>query len=273
MISSTGRLNSEDADILPNPEAVEKRALDELGAPKSLSKRRSRLALDSDDEEEDVEELQEPKDSEIEKVDKDQNVPEENEDEAAKRGVSEAAAALEAVIHSAAQVAQEEQNDFSGAQSKADSAPISAAVAFEAQKADLVRQRACVAYLLEMQRFAGYVTTGIEDVRNMLHSKTVTDVLEAIEFFLTAKQAGVRNLDTALRHMMAMIWSQEEQVRKAVLDASRWVFFDYVLSDLSSRFKICSSSDDYTSNQILWTSLLLRRVGYHQLQWRRLSPL
>lgn len=143
------------------------------------------------------------------------------EEEAVERGVSEAAAALEAVIHSAAQVAQTEQ-----AESPPSGLPplISAEVAFEAQKADLVRQRACVAYLREMQCFGVYVSAAIEDMRNLLHSKTVTDVLEAIEFFLTAKQNGVRNLDAALRHMMAMIWSQEEQIRKAVLDAFRWVF-------------------------------------------------
>ncbi|KAM7541321.1 hypothetical protein Aperf_G00000027562 [Anoplocephala perfoliata] len=209
-----GRLNSEDVNILPNPEAVEKRAFGREDASKSL---------DSDDEEEDVEDrtIHRSEDSDIEKADKD----EENEDEAAERGVSEAAAALEAVIHSAAQVAHEGHHDSSSANSNADNVSISAAVAFEAQKADLIRQRACVAYLLEMQRFAGYVTTGIEDVRGMLHSKTVTDVLEAIDFFLTAKQAGVRNLDTALRNMMAMIWSQEEQIRKAVLDASRRLYF------------------------------------------------
>lgn len=135
----------------------------------------------------------------------------------AEEGVSEAAAALEAVIHSAAQVAQEGQMNVTPSQPQL----ISAEVAFEAQRADLVRQRACVAYLREMQRFATYVSTGIENVCNLLHSKNVTDVLEAIEFFLTAKQAGVRSLDAALRHMMAMIWSQEEQIRKAVLDASR----------------------------------------------------
>uniref|UniRef100_A0A5K3FMD3 Condensin complex subunit 1 n=1 Tax=Mesocestoides corti TaxID=53468 RepID=A0A5K3FMD3_MESCO len=140
------------------------------------------------------------------------------EKKAVELGACEAAAALEAAIHSAAMVAQDEQCGTTRP-------PISVEVAFEAHKADLVRQRACVAYLREMQRFAGYMATAIDDVKNMLHSKTVTDVLEAIDFFLTAKQAGVRNLDSAIRHMMAMIWSQEEQIRKAVLDACRRLYF------------------------------------------------
>ncbi|VDM34274.1 unnamed protein product [Hydatigera taeniaeformis] len=151
------------------------------------------------------------------------------EEDVVEQGVSEAAAALEAVIHSAAQVAQDGQMNVSLTHPP----PISAEVAFEAQKADLIRQRACVAYLREMQCFAGYVSTGIENMCNLLHSKNVTDVLEAIEFFLTAKQAGVRNLDAALRHMMAMIWSQEEQIRKAVLDASRRLYFQPDIVDES----------------------------------------
>lgn len=183
--------------------------------------------MDSDGEAENVDEVEEEESedkqssdaesSETGKRETDRN--REREHQAEEQGVSEAAAALEAVIHSAAQVAQEGLRASNGLESR----PLSAEVAFEAQKADLIRQRACVAYLLEMQRFADCVKTGIEDIRNMLHSKTITDVLEAIDFFLTAKQAGVRGLDAALRHLMAMIWSQEEQIRKAVLDACRYI--------------------------------------------------
>nr|VZI28103.1 unnamed protein product [Spirometra erinaceieuropaei] len=163
-----------------------------------------------------------------------------NSKAATEQGFSEAAAALEAVIHSAALVAQHDADsagttdgvtrssqgrDMSHMPATADAPPVSTEVALEACKADLVRQRACVAYLREIDRFAKYMATAIEDVRNMLHAKTASDVLEAIEFFLTAKQAGVKNLDDSLRHMLTMIWSQEESVRKAVLDACRRLYF------------------------------------------------
>lgn len=152
----------------------------------------------------------------------DKNDLENAEKEAAEEeeGISEAAAALKAVIHCAARIAQTETNTTTLNSCENDQ-PVSAEVAFEARKADLVRQRACVAYLRDMQQFAGYMMTGVEDVKTMLHAKTVTDVLEAIEFFLIAKQAGVKNLDGALRHMLAMIWSQEETIRKTVRDACR----------------------------------------------------
>ena len=222
-----GRLNSDDVSLLPtsnenikNTEKVSKESKDK---PKKSTRGRRLLELsgsDDDDDEGNPNDEQGDENTDVssnreKKSGRSDGVAE--EEEAAEQGVSEAAAALEAVIHSAAQVAQTEQAE------KSPPPPISAEVAFEAQKADLVRQRACVAYLCEMQRFAVYVATGIEDMRIILHSKTVTDVLEAIEFFLTAKQGGVRNLDAALRHMMAMIWSQEEQIRKAVLDAFRCV--------------------------------------------------
>ncbi|BHF59373.1 meiotic chromosome condensation [Sparganum proliferum] len=163
-----------------------------------------------------------------------------NSKAATEQGFSEAAAALEAVIHSAALVAQHDADsasttdgvtrssqgrDMGHMPATADAPPVSTEVALEACKADLVRQRACVAYLREIDRFAKYMATAIEDVRNMLHAKTASDILEAIEFFLTAKQAGVKNLDDSLRHMLTMIWSQEESVRKAVLDACRRLYF------------------------------------------------
>ncbi|KAL5112034.1 hypothetical protein TcWFU_004807 [Taenia crassiceps] len=201
-----GRFNQEDAGMLPsNPD-------DSYDTKKNFPE-------DHEDEER-GEEKGEESDGE-EECQRAKAQVEEEEDVVAEQGVSEAAAALEAVIHSAAQVAQEGQMNVTPSQALL----VSADVAFEAQRADLVRQRACVAYLREMQCFASYISTGIENMCNLLHSKNVTDVLEAIEFFLTAKQAGVRSLDSALRHMMAMIWSQEEQIRKAVLDASRRLYF------------------------------------------------
>ncbi|VDL90104.1 unnamed protein product [Schistocephalus solidus] len=163
-----------------------------------------------------------------------------NSKAATEQGFSEAAAALEAVIHSAALVAQHDADsvgasdrvstssqgrNVSQVPANGDAPPVSMEVALEACKSDLVRQRACVAYLREIDRFAKYMATAIEDVRNMLHAKTASDVLEAIEFFLTAKQAGVKNLDESLRHMLTMIWSQEESIRKAVLDACRRLYF------------------------------------------------
>ncbi|VDL41819.1 unnamed protein product [Hymenolepis diminuta] len=231
-----GSLNANDANLLPNPDkgitSSEKSAAnteDEEEQPKASSKCRNRNILDLDDEDNDEEEDDREQSGESQeesnKAEQEEDRNKNKENQAEQQGVSEAAAALEAVIHSAAQVAQEGQRGGISEGSPYPPHTMSAEVAFEAQKADLIRQRACVTYLLEMQRFAEYVTTGIEDIRNMLHSKTTTDVLEAIELFLTAKQAGVRNLDAALRHMMAMIWSQEEQIRKSVLDASRRLYF------------------------------------------------
>ncbi|VDQ17565.1 unnamed protein product, partial [Trichobilharzia regenti] len=75
---------------------------------------------------------------------------------------------------------------------------------------EVVRQRACIAYLLETSTFLSHIQTAIKDFQAMLSSKTLTDVTEAIEFFVVAKQAGIKGLEQGIRLLLALIWSQEE---------------------------------------------------------------
>ncbi|KAK4475493.1 hypothetical protein MN116_002542 [Schistosoma mekongi] len=146
---------------------------------------------------------------------------------------SDAAAALEEAIHSAAAavtsgpISLHENNDGSRDDSDHLSGPSplrSTTVAQTQLAADIIRQRACVAYLLETSAFITHIQTAIKDFQLMLSSKTISDVTEAIEFFVIAKQAGVKGLEAGIRLVLTLIWSQEETVRKAVIEACQKLY-------------------------------------------------
>ncbi|KER23370.1 hypothetical protein T265_08743 [Opisthorchis viverrini] len=129
---------------------------------------------------------------------------------------SDAAAALEAAIHSAAAIASHTPQDGRS--------PLrSTTVAHSELSAEVMRQRACVAYLRETSAFSSLIQLAIQDFQLMLASKTLTDVTEAIEFFVTAKHAGVRGLEAGIQQIFIQIWSQDEPIRKAVVEAFQYV--------------------------------------------------
>ncbi|CAH8500263.1 unnamed protein product [Schistosoma bovis] len=157
----------------------------------------------------------------------------------------DAAAALEAAIHSAAAVAAGSVNNLStenncigirgGNDLMIESSPLrSTSVAQTQLTADVIRQRACVAYLLETSSFILHIQTAIKDFQSMLSSKTISDVIEAIEFFVIAKQAGVKGLENGIRLLLTLIWSQEETIKKAVIEACQKL---YLQPDSEEHFK------------------------------------
>ncbi|THD21068.1 Condensin complex subunit 1 [Fasciola hepatica] len=128
-------------------------------------------------------------------------------------------AALEAAIHTAAEVASQTPS------SVAARSPLrSTTVAHAELSASVMRQRACVAYLRETSAFASLIGMAIRDFQNMLASKTLSDVTEAIEFFVSAKHAGVAGLGSGIQQIFVQIWSQEETIRKAVVEAFRKLY-------------------------------------------------
>ncbi|CAH8495400.1 unnamed protein product [Heterobilharzia americana] len=140
---------------------------------------------------------------------------------------SDAAAALEEAIHSAAAVAAGNVNltEDGGGDNPFGPSPLRSATVAETQlKSEVVRQRACVAYLLETSAFISYIQLAIKDFQSMLSSKTMSDVTEAIEFFVVAKQAGIKGLDDGIRLLLSLVWSQEESIRKAVVEACQKLY-------------------------------------------------
>ena len=58
----------------------------------------------------------------------------------------------------------------------------------------------------------------------LLGSKNTTDILEAINFLVTATEFGVAAATTGVRKMMVLVWSQEQTVREAVTGAYRQLY-------------------------------------------------
>ncbi|CAH8502557.1 unnamed protein product [Schistosoma margrebowiei] len=206
---------------------------------------RGRGSIDPDDEEQQV--TDDDDEDEEEKSDDEVDIDNSNDANVTLCPTAEldAAAALEAAIHSAAAVAAGSVNNLStenncigirgGNDLMIESSPLrSTSVAQTQLTADVIRQRACVAYLLETSSFILHIQTAIKDFQTMLSSKTISDVIEAIEFFVIAKQAGVKGLENGIRLLLTLIWSQEETIKKAVIEACQKL---YLQPDSEEYFK------------------------------------
>lgn len=91
---------------------------------------------------------------------------------------------------------------------------------------ELAKQQTLVNYLKNSYTFALQVQQCIPVVCQLLGSKNTSDVLEAIQFFVTAVEFGVSAAVTGVRRMMVLIWSQEATVRDAVVDAYRALYLE-----------------------------------------------
>ncbi|RTG86179.1 condensin complex subunit 1 [Schistosoma bovis] len=221
-------------------------ASEDSGRKRSF-RRRGRRSIDSEDEEQATDDDDEEEEDEEEKSDDEIDIDNSNDANVTLCPTAEldAAAALEAAIHSAAAVAAGSVNNLStenncigirgGNDLMIESSPLrSTSVAQTQLTADVIRQRACVAYLLETSSFILHIQTAIKDFQSMLSSKTISDVIEAIEFFVIAKQAGVKGLENGIRLLLTLIWSQEETIKKAVIEACQKL---YLQPDSEEYFK------------------------------------
>ncbi|KAG1681236.1 Condensin complex subunit 1 [Nymphon striatum] len=74
--------------------------------------------------------------------------------------------------------------------------------------------------------FANQVHRAIPIVCQLLGSKTNSDVLEAIEFFVTAFEFGVHIALTGIRKMLLLIWSKEIGIKEAIVGAYRRLYLN-----------------------------------------------
>ena len=61
-------------------------------------------------------------------------------------------------------------------------------------------------------------------VCQLLGSKTVSDVLEAINFFVTCHEFGISAAHEGVKKMLVLIWSRETSVRDAVTVAYKRLY-------------------------------------------------
>ena len=80
--------------------------------------------------------------------------------------------------------------------------------------------------------FVHQLHSAVPAVLGLLASRTSSDVVRAIDFFVTARQFNVPQAESGVRALLSLIWSREQAIRDAVLDAYRRLYIGEELSSL-----------------------------------------
>ena len=78
--------------------------------------------------------------------------------------------------------------------------------------------------LQDSMSFVVQVQRAVPVIVQLLGSRNVTDVLEAIDFFVTGFEFGLSNAMVGIRKMLVLIWSKEAGVKEAVVNAYRRLY-------------------------------------------------
>jgi len=91
---------------------------------------------------------------------------------------------------------------------------------------ELGKQRMLVQYLTDSVKFSKIIHKSLPIVAQLLGSKQSTDILEAIDFFVSAFEFGVLNAMIGVRRMLALIWSRESTIKDAVVGAYKRLYIN-----------------------------------------------
>jgi len=91
---------------------------------------------------------------------------------------------------------------------------------------ELNKQRMLVQYLTDSVKFSKIIHKSLPIVAQLLGSKQSTDILEAIDFFVSAFEFGVLNAMMGVRRMLALIWSREATIKDAVVGAYKRLYIN-----------------------------------------------
>ena len=79
-------------------------------------------------------------------------------------------------------------------------------------------------------KFSKIIHKALPVVAMLLGSKQSTDILEAIDFFVSALEFGVQNSMLGVRRMLSLIWSGEATIREAVVAAYKRLYIEVCIS-------------------------------------------
>jgi len=88
------------------------------------------------------------------------------------------------------------------------------------------KQGMLVQYLTDSVKFSKIIHKSLPIVAQLLGSKQSTDILEAIDFFVSAFEFGVLNAMIGVRRMLALIWSREATIKDAVVSAYKRLYIN-----------------------------------------------
>ncbi|KAK4295273.1 hypothetical protein Pmani_032152 [Petrolisthes manimaculis] len=107
----------------------------------------------------------------------------------------------------------------------------------EAKKREIEinKQKLLVVYLKDSVGFAKLIHKALPVMCQLLNSKQSSDILEAISFFITAYEFGMLNAMTGVRRMLALVWSKEQDIKTAVVEAYQRLYIDVDASNERAR--------------------------------------
>ena len=100
-------------------------------------------------------------------------------------------------------------------------------------------------------KFSKIIHKALPVVAMLLGSKQSTDILEAIDFFVSAFEFGVQNSMLGVRRMLSLIWSGEATIREAVVAAYKRLYIEVRI-----RFEIVLFGFQYQASCLCTTPTL-----------------
>jgi condensin complex subunit 1 len=88
----------------------------------------------------------------------------------------------------------------------------------------IIVQKSKVNYLKDMHKFVKQIESAIPKLSSLLFSKTQTDVLEVISFFVTCYEHGLSDMLLGIRKMLSLIMFAEKTIKDAVVAAYKRLY-------------------------------------------------
>ncbi|CAH1239876.1 NCAPD2 [Branchiostoma lanceolatum] len=100
---------------------------------------------------------------------------------------------------------------------------------------EVSKKQVIVQYLKDSVNFATQMQRAIPILCQLLGSKATSDILETIEFFVSAFEFGLAGAMEGVRRMLVLIWSGEKSVKEAVVEAYKRLYLSPTGGNLRAR--------------------------------------
>lgn len=91
---------------------------------------------------------------------------------------------------------------------------------------EIKKRKFLIKYIEDNISFNCLISKAVDIVSEMLDSSTQTDVIEAIDFIVTAVPFEIEAIDHGMVKILSQIWSKDQAIRDAVLRAYRQVYLE-----------------------------------------------
>lgn len=97
----------------------------------------------------------------------------------------------------------------------------------ERGESEALKQAAVVSYFTDALQFITAVQDCVPIATQLLGSKVMSDVLEALEFLCVAEQFGLRQASDGLRKAVVLVWSKDDNIKKALINTYVKIYFTF----------------------------------------------